>query len=152
MSYVVEADQSGRFEFTGQDAAFAYADGIQFSILIPATVRRECIRYLRNRGISGSTLYTKLFAVALFLLLKERIEEFTQVTIDLEYPGKEVQIKEYLINLFRRAGYKADPHHIQFRQIGKRSPAHRLALSTFRGEKQPDRKITLAELLDVFGQ
>ncbi len=63
MSHVVEVDLSGRIEVTKDDTALAFANGLKASILIPATVKRECIQVLRRRGITGATLYNQFFAI-----------------------------------------------------------------------------------------
>jgi len=55
-----------------------------------------------------------------------------------------------LINLLLRAGRQVKAHQIQFRPIGKQSPAHKLALATFRGDRAPDRIIGEEELLGEF--
>src|SRR3990172_2318981 len=95
----IEVDQSGKIEFTKEDTVLAFSDGISFSLLISATTKRACIRRLRAAGLSGPTLYTQLFAVGLFFLLKEHLKRWTQVMIDTEYFGREPQIKEHLLNL-----------------------------------------------------
>src|SRR6266705_2176099 len=99
MSHVVEVDLSGRIEVTKDDTALAFANGLKGSILIPATVKRECIQILRRRGVTGATLYNQFFAIGLFLLLKNHIDKFSSVILDYEYVGREDKIKEYLINI-----------------------------------------------------
>jgi hypothetical protein len=150
MPHVVEADQSGRIEFTREDTVLAFSDEISFSVLIPASVKRACVRKLRERGLSGPTFYVQLFATGLFFLLKDHIESLSQVFIDVEYFGKEAQIKEHLINLLRRAGHRVESDQIQFRWIGKKSAAHVLALETLRGDKKPDLTLGQEDLLGEF--
>lgn len=150
MPYVVEVDQSGRIEFTKEDTVLAFSDGVSFSVLIPASVKRACVRKLRERGLSGPTFYVQLFATGLFFLLKDHIESLSQVCIDVEYLGKEAQIKEHLINLLRRAGHRVESDQIQFRWVGKKSAAHVLALETLRGDKRPDLTLGQEDLLGEF--
>lgn len=146
----VEVDQSGRIEYTKEDTVLAFSDSIHFSILIPATAKRRCVRELRDRSLSGPTLYTQLFATALFLLLKNHIKKISQVVIDVEYKGKEVQIKEHLLHLFRRYNLPVDTDKIDFDWIGKKSPAHILALEALRGDRDPDLTVTEGQLLREF--
>jgi hypothetical protein len=146
----IEVDQSGRIEFTKEDTALAFSNGEQFCLLIPARVKRACIRRLRERRISGPTLYVRLFAVGLYFLLRDYIGAPSRIVIDIEYFGRENQIKEHLVNLFRRHGCWVDASEIQFQQIGKKSPAHLLALGTFRGEKKPDLVLSQTDLLGEF--
>ena len=75
---------------------------------------------------------------------------FLEWVIDIEYFGKEAQIKEHLINLLRRAGCVVHADQIQFQRIGKRSPAHVLALETLRGHSKPDLVLSKEDLLGEF--
>jgi hypothetical protein len=149
MHHVVEVDQSGKMGAKGP-TALAFSDGIDHKILIPAAVKRECIEALRFRGKTGKVLYVQLFSVALFLLLKGHLEQMSQVTIDREYPSKDKQIKEFLLNLFKRAGTQVPAGAITFRRIGRKSNAHKKALATFRGTLEPDRVISTQDLLEQF--
>ena len=150
MSYDSEVDQSGRIEFTKEDTVLALSDGGAYTILIPSIVKRSCVRALRRRGFSGPTFYVQLFAVALFFLLKGQMEEYPRVAIDVEYEGKEAQIKEHLLNLLHRDGVGIERDQIEFRHIGKKSRAHALALDTLRGLKEASRTLTEADLLGQF--
>ncbi len=44
--HVVDVDQSGKFENTKHDTVVAFSNGIDFSVIIPATVKRDCITAL----------------------------------------------------------------------------------------------------------
>jgi len=148
--HYVELDQSGRIEFTRHDTVLAFSDGISYSILIPRAVKRNCINELRQRGLPGGAFYVQLFAVGLYLLLRDHIDDLAQITIDIEFPGRDDDVRRYLMNLLLRAGHKVKAHQIQFRPIGKQSPAHKLALATFRGDRVPDRIIGKEDLLGEF--
>ena len=153
MRHTVEVDQSGRIDDTKVPTVLAFSDGENFSILIPAKVKRDCIHHLRQLGLSGPTFYIQLFATGLFFLLRNHIEKINQVVIDIEFFGKENLIREHLINLFNRRGSKkVDPAKIQFHRIGKKSPAHFIALQTFRRTRKPNLSINQRELLAEFSQ
>jgi len=144
---IVEVDQSGKIERTQVNTALTFSDGIESSILILAVEKRECIKKLRQSGLSGANLYLKLFVAALFLLLKDYLDRLEVITIDIEYPGKETEIRVLLLDLI----WKIDPvfsrERIVFRNIGKKSRAHLKGLAVYRGEEQPDRKVRARELL-----
>lgn len=143
----VEVDQSGKVERTQVNTALAFSDGIEASILILAVEKRECVRRLRQRGESGTTFYLKLFAAALFLLLKDYLGQFGVITMDVEYPGKEDEIRAMLLNHIWEIDPGFSKERIVFRRIGKKSRAHRKALAVYRGEEKPDRKVRARELL-----
>lgn len=120
------------------------------SILIPSTVKRECLHVLRQRGYSGTTFYTQLFATGLFFLLRGAIEQISRVIIDVEYAGQDDLIKVYLLNLLRRDGKQIEANQIQFGLIGKKSPAHKLAIDTLRKREQPGLVLAVDDLIGQF--
>lgn len=150
MKHIVEVDLSGRIEVTKTDTALAYANGLHKSILIPASVKRICILEARRNGIIGPTLYNQFFAISLFLLLKEDINKFSTITLDYEYVGREQKIRDYLINILRRRKYTISYDQIHFSHIGKKSPAHELAIATLRGIEKPNKVIKSEEILREF--
>ena len=150
MSHVVEVDQSGKVEDTKEDTVLAFANGMRFSILIPATVKRDCVRTLRQRGLSPKIFYLQIFVTGLFFLLKEHIPNLSHTIIDREYLGKDADIKRYLMNLLKRAKYTVNAEQFHFGHIGKGSAAHSLAIDTLRGRVQPDLKLTLEDILGQF--
>ena len=116
----VDVDQSGKIGSKGP-TALAYYNDIDHKILIPARVKRKCIKALRLQGKTGKVLYLQLFSVALFLLLKDHVRQLSLVTIDREYPSKDKDIKEFLLNLLRRARRPIPADVIRFKGIGKKS-------------------------------
>jgi hypothetical protein len=68
----------------------------------------------------------------------------------LEYPGHNATIRRYLLNLLRRDGLDINKDRITFDFVGKNSPAHTIALATFRKQRPPDRVLTVAQLLALF--
>src|SRR5215212_5215092 len=151
MLHVVEVDQSGKIEDTKEDTVLALSNGMHWSILIPATVKRSCITKLRSRGEHGKKFYLRLFAIALYFLLQDHIEHLSHAIIDIEYTGKDAQIKRFVMNLLQRSGRKVQAGQLRFMLVGKQSAAHALAWDTLRGRRKPDRVISLVELLKEFG-
>ena len=147
---MIEVDQSGKIGDTRVPTVLALANCDSYAILIPAIVKRRCLRALREQGKKGTRLYIEWFTVALFLLLRGRIEKVTMVRIDVEYPGYDRAIKEHLLNLFRRGGCYVSSDKIAFGLVGKTSPAHHKALSVYRGHEEPDRIISAREILREF--
>jgi len=151
MLHIVEVDQSGKIEDTSKDTILAFANGIKFSLLIPATVKRQCVQVLRDNGLSGQTLYFQLYATGLFFLLRGHIQYLLRVVLDNEYIGQEGQIKQHLYNLLQRTGINIEKEQVHFTSVGKKSPAHILALSIFRGQSSADLTLTAEDLLREFG-
>lgn len=147
----VEVDQSGKIEQTRWDTILAFSDGLSSSILIPAKVKREAIVRLRSTGRRGKRLYLPLFVAGLYLLLSDHLGKLNLITIDREYWGSERDIKAQLLRLIWRVCPNFEAEWIEFRLIGKGSPAHSKARAVYEGKKEPDRRIQLEELLEVLG-
>jgi hypothetical protein len=97
------------------------------------------------------TLYTLLFATTLFFLLKDNLSDLVRIVIDVEYTGKDAQIKQHLYSLLERAGYSIEQERVEFALIGNKSPAHAMAIGILRRHAQANRTLTLEELLGQFG-
>ncbi len=145
----IEVDQSGRTDILTVDTALAFSNDIQLAILIPKSVKRECYQLLKEEGMRKDLISVKLFAAGLILLLAPRVSTVGLITIDLEYPGWENEIKEQLLRYLRRRYPNLSSRQIDFRPVGKKSSAHKVALATYRRERQPDRKVQVGELLAV---
>jgi len=85
----IEVDQSGKIEKMNVDTVLAFSDGKSAAVLIPAAVKRVCLQALRWEGRPKMSITLRIFAVGLFFLLQDVLEEVTLVTIDQEYPGRE---------------------------------------------------------------
>lgn len=146
-----EVDQSGRIEETNKDTVLALANGIHYSIRISAKSKRTCLNELsRRRGGKKRVLYILIFATMLYLLLKRKINNLSSIVVDEKFPGHGQAIKTHVLNLFRREGIMVSPDAISFHRIGKKSPAHDLAIKVYRGKAEPDWDISAGELLREF--
>jgi hypothetical protein len=87
----VEVDQSGKIGKTNEDTVVAFSNDIAIAVLIPRKVKQDCVKQLRARGLSFETIYFRLFAVALYFLLRRYIKPSMYILIDVEYPGREQQ-------------------------------------------------------------
>lgn len=143
----IEVDQSGKIEQTNKDTALAFSDDISYAVVIPARVKREAINLLRATGKRGKNLYISLFAAALYQLLKDHLDQIDLIAIDIEYEGNEQDVKLMLLNLIWQCRPTYSAANIAFRRIGKKSPAHKKALATYRGVARADRTLKVEELL-----
>lgn len=147
MKFKVEVDQSGKIEQTRGDTAIALSDGIQRTILIPATVKRACQQELRKRGVKRGMIALRMFVAGLLLLLEGEMDSIASLMLDQEYEGREGEIKGLLLQEILRWVPYFPPEAITFGHVGRKSPAHWLAWTTRKGKQKPDRLITLEELL-----
>jgi len=145
----IEIDQSGHIETTKDNTALAFSNGRRYAILIPPKTARACVRALRAQRVKAPQLQVRLFAATLFLLLKDHTHEHLSILIDREYMGLDRDIKTRLLYLLRKEGISVDADQIAFGYIGKKSPAHDLAIAVYRGQSKADRIIDTAELLSA---
>lgn len=91
----------------------------------------------------------RLFAVGLFFLLRDHAPDADQIAVDVEYPGRNAEVKLYLLNMLRQANITIDMETIHFEHIGKSSRAHKKALAVYSKKQSPDRIIKLDEILEL---
>ncbi len=75
---------------------------------------------------------------------------FKSRSLRISWEGRDAQIKQHLLHLLRRNGYVVRSEQISFGLIGKKSPAHELAIAVFRKEIQPNLILTVEDLLEGF--
>lgn len=95
MYHIVEVDQSIKVEQSGS-TILAFSNGISGACVIPSTVKNYIYKALRTRGKSVQTAYLLLFSAGLFLLLKDYLQIASRIEIDIEYQGKENDIRGFL--------------------------------------------------------
>lgn len=148
----VEVDQSGKVEELRADTVLAFSNDISYSIRIPARVKREAFHRIRHRTTSDTLAYLRLFAADVFLLFKDHLPDIGYITIDIEYTGRAGEIKGLLLMLIRQVDPGFSKERVEFRTIGKKSGAHKLAWAVRRGEKTAAKKVTKDEFLSVLQQ
>lgn len=146
----VEIDQSGKVERTQVDTVLAFANGQHYAIQIPASVKREALEFLRQKPKytrNKKALYLRLFCAGLLFLIKDHLKTGGDIIIDTEYTGREADIRGMLLTRIRPTDPQFAKSRLVFRQIGKASPAHDLALAVYRGVRPADHVVTFDDLL-----
>lgn len=149
MALRVEVDQSGKVEQSNRSTVLAYSNSHRYTVEILATTKQDALRRLREQGRSSRAAVQLVFVALLALLLKDVIEQADAIMIDTEYTGQEAAIKSQLLMYLDRMRVRFDPNLVQFGQIGKRSPAHELAIGVTRGKVRANRRIAMDELWTV---
>lgn len=142
----IEIDQSGKIESTSTDTVIAFSNHAHRSIYIKAREKRMIQELFRESGKPRVFIY-KLFAILVFLALKDNLGDIAHLTIDTEYPGWEHLIKDYLLREIRRVRPHFDSRSIAFAPVGKKSPAHALAYRVYRRQQTPNRIVSANEIL-----
>lgn len=143
----IEIDQSGKIEDTNRLTVVAYSNGYTKSLMITARDKRS-IQSIFRRIKQTRVFISKLFATAIYILIRERYKRIDTLVIDNEYPGHEKTIKKHLIEYIEQDGNKSDTINIYFRSIGRKSKAHSAAWQAFRNKKA-DMKASAQELLQI---
>lgn len=149
--YIAEVDQSIKIERTNTDTILAFSNGDQYSLRIPAHIKRAALERLRHQrpgtAAIGHTL--RIFSAGLYLLLWRYLAAADRIVIDTEYTGHETAIRERLLHLIRLSDPDYTGEQIVFAQVGKGSPAHYLAWRVKRGEYCAHHVVTEQELLGL---
>ena len=131
------------------DSALALANDVAYCVVIPVQVKRIGAAVLRDQGLSKQSAHLRLFAVGLFLLLKDHLNDFDYVIVDMEFIGHERWIEEMVLHLIWRGNPTFGKHRLSFRHIGKQSPAHDLAWAVHARRAKPNKIISRRELLST---
>lgn len=143
----IEIDQSGKIEDTNRLTAIAYSNGCTKSLIITAKDKKTIQSVFRRIGQPKIFVY-KLFAVAIFVLIKDDSKKIDQIIIDKEYLGYEKLLKRFILETALRNGKKIEGDSLHFHSIGKKSNAHKVALTTFQTKKS-DIKLTSKEFFNT---
>lgn len=143
----IEIDQSGKIEQLDTETVIAFSNDEDGVIYIKAGTKRKIIKYLRTTLIPQKELYPVLFTVLVFLLI-ESLDKKITITIDEEYTGKSEVIKETLEKLLQKRFRGKWQGVIGFSQVGKHSPAHKLAWKVHRNKQKTGiKRVTEEEIL-----
>lgn len=136
-------DQSGKVENTKNLTVVAYSNGKSKSLKISAVEKRKLIKVLKIAAERKKLITYELFATLIFILIKgEKIDE---LVIDVECKGHEGSIKNFIKNYYSHLDKKLP--NISFELITKKSPAHKVAIDTFRGTRKADLVVDAREVL-----
>lgn len=97
MTYQI--DQSGKIEQTEKNTVIAYANGNQYAVMIPKKLKRKIQEAFRIHGMTSLFIYI-LFSIGVFYLLKP-LRQNTQITIDIEYPGKDKLLSSFPVPIMQ---------------------------------------------------
>lgn len=136
-------DQSGKIENTSKDTVIAFSDSKTYSIKIPAKVKRQAQKMFKTQGAPKLFIY-RTFAAGVFFLIREFLNEITDVVIDIEYPGKEKLIRDIILEFIRKNNL-LEPD-ISFARIGRKPKVHYAAYDVFSKKKKPDKILSFEEL------
>lgn len=148
----IEIDQSGKVEKTNRATVIAFSNHITKAVIIPASVKRECIEILRRGDRNKQTFVFQIFAAGIFCLIEEYIHQLQVIVIDTEYPGRDGDIKGMLLNAILLLRPDFPKHSITFRQVGKKSGSHFKAYGVFTGKQRAEQTLTVEDLLRALGK
>ena len=140
----IEIDQSGKIEDLRQDTVVAFSNSQQFSVLLPKKVKQELFQEFRSKI---KQLRFRVFAICMYYCLENYIKNKEMIFIDVEYEGKDSEIKSYLVPLIRKKYVNFDKDILRFSNIGKKSKAHEVAILTNRKVLKPNRILTKHDVI-----
>jgi len=139
-----EVDQSGKVEQTNVKTVVALTNSCNFTVSLSGNEKRKLKKYFRDRG-KNRQFAIKTFSSLVALTILE-LKPKHKIIIDTEYQGHGSEIKFNILKTLKRRRLKFIPM-IVFGRIGKQSPAHILAIQTYRNKKRACRSIKAREII-----
>ncbi|MFQ6090336.1 MAG: hypothetical protein ACE5LD_02750 [Candidatus Bipolaricaulia bacterium] len=147
----IEVDSSGIWGNQAEPTVFAFSNSLKWAIWIAPEVKRVCIQEVRRqKGRTTINDYVRLYAISVFLLLRDPLGQMSEIVLDLELQKKMGTVRSIAIELTCDIDPQLARTPIRVRRIGKTSRAHDLANAVYRGERSPDRRIRADEILSLF--
>lgn len=147
----IEIDQSWKIERTNRDTIIAFSNKEKASLRIPAEVKRSAFVYLEEKFGRTKLNIFRIFAAGVVLLVaksKIRVSN-ADVVIDLEYPGRDEEIRSMMVGFGSKIGLNFDAASIHFGRVGKESPAHFLSYGAHLKKQEETFTATLRELTEI---
>lgn len=145
---IIEIDQSGRVEYTNKPTVIAgYNKKWQKAVIIPAKDKRQLQKIFRQ--VDQPRLFnSKVFASLIYYLIEKDYRQITTLVIDREYTGHEIYIKNQIKAILMGQGRDPSKISIIFKEIGKTSLAHKIAITEYR-KRDKAQLITTKDILKV---
>lgn len=135
----LDVDQSIRIEQLNRDSIIGLGNSVmQYAALVPRKVKRHFMEEMRRRGQPRQFPPT-LFAVSIVASLQAGKIRPAVIVVDKEYDGYTMLIEAIITYCFPEI-------QIEFRQIGRKSPAHLIAYEVFKKRREPDAVLSKANL------
>ncbi len=97
----IEIDQSGKIERTNRLTVITYSNKINRSVLITAKDKKS-IQSIFRKINQPRVFISKVFASAIYFLIKKDFRKIDTIIIDKEYPGHEKYIKRLIIEILEK--------------------------------------------------
>lgn len=135
-----EVDQSGRIEETNRHTVIAIANKtFSYTVRIDSKIKRSIQRKFQKIG-KPKMFGVYGFASGVIILVKNSKIKDSVIIIDIEYDGYNKILKEIFVK------YLDKNLEFRFTNIGKKSPAHHSAYSTFKKKNKANYIIKIKEL------
>ncbi len=141
-----EVDQSNKIEQTQKDTVLSISNGVKMSIVLLAKDKRTIQQKFREIGKPEVFIQFTFSALLAILLNKSRPN--SKVIVDHEYLGHEDIIKLKLKTFLDKLSCPSISL-VAFEFIGKRSPAHNLALKISRSKERKLFSVPLKTILQL---
>lgn len=143
----IEIDQSGKVEDTSKITVLG--NSIGNNVWITQNDKRFNQHVFRKMG-KPQMYMIRLFAALASVLISHSLNGDHTYIIDVEYPGRDAEIKAFIVIYLEKMGLKIDAQRISFSAIGKKSKAHYHAYCILKDANRPQKThISLEKLLKI---
>jgi hypothetical protein len=146
MAYVAYVDVSAKIEQWTKDSAIALSNGKSRVYLVKSKVKQR-LRQLLTKQHGGSSVNYRIFALLVYLVARDELNDIVQLVIDKDYTGKEVEatIKNLLLALLQNDKPELKAGFIRFENVRGRN-ADILARNVYQGVVLPTRVVGFQEI------
>ncbi len=143
--YAVSVDISAKVEAWDKPSLIAVANAHTRVLLVAPATKQAAARLLAG---SEEPAQYALMAVLTYLAVWPEIHRLSSITLDLDYSGQVAEriITRRLLALLRQKRPKLKASALRMKNVAG-SRADRIAREAYRGLRQPEREITLAEIV-----
>lgn len=137
-----QLDQSIRIEETNKATYIALANNKEFYVIkLLAKHKRTLQEEFRRQGMPKKYMIS-VFAASIVLIIKKSGFQVTDIVIDIEYPGYELDITRFIKKLYSDI-------RIYFSAIGKSSPAHFAGYGAHIGKRKENYLVSLGDIMRI---
>ena len=140
----IEVDQSIKVEQTSHDTVIGVSNGKQCAAVISRKIKRKLKDDFRAHGLRRAYALRTFVAGVVLTIEHMKLSHLSDVVIDIEYVGLERTMRSIFLEMWARR-HDSVPD-IQFRLIGKKSPAHNVCYLTMLGKRKADINLSYGDI------
>ncbi|MBI3459462.1 hypothetical protein HY009_00805 [Candidatus Acetothermia bacterium] len=140
----VTVDQSPRIEVWTKPSFIGFSNSKQKAVMLPSTLKRECLAMLERKGKTEDTAKWMIFAAAIYLALHDDLHQIHSITIDRDFDKRTMDnLRHWLWQKIRTKEPQFELANISYSSITRADAAHHLVYDLFTGKTAVEKAVKL---------